>query len=903
MNESEFDVIFLTETWLEDDMDLEKLRTEAVQDLGMRLEWLNRKKGVKKRGGGVAVLLKKEKFGPTRVIEAITRNEVECLVVLSDINKNKVVFLCVYCPPRKLPKTKVKSIVSDAICAVRAKWGPIPTVVAGDLNDADFNLQDNLSFMSRIVSPITRRGHALDKVILSNVFTIIRSDTEDPLLSDDGLTRSDHKIMWCEVEIAFIDHEKRIETQGLRLKKNAKSIVDTAMVSVNWEHLNDLHPEIVAQRIHSALTALESECTRPVKYKKRYRDKPWVTAKVKKLIQRKNDIYKNSGYSESFRRIKREVERELSRLKKGYYKEKLESLQNSNTKQFYATVRSLNDPDNGDRFDITEATGVETEEEAVEILQEYFASLSNDYDLYKNVPDPFDEEFVQVSQEDVEEAMKKVKISGVGVIGDVSPMVLKLVKPYLARPITILANQMLREEMWPRLYKTETGKLVPKVAVPQKCKDVRLVSMTPYISKVMERILLARIDQVWKSNENKTQMGAKKGIGTSHVLAEIIQEAVNIKAKGEVPGLVFFDFSAAFNSGHKSQMLEGCQLLGVNGKELSLISDFLSDRRLVIKVGQHQSSGIDMERGGCPAGSYLGMQMYVANTDRYDMYFPNDVMRRSFVDDITSVASIMKNPIGMVHDNDGIHAVYDSSKMQDICDAMARFAQEKSYKLNVKKTKLMLMQKSNDVTSNKLVVKMGEEYLETVEVFKLLGVWIDSDLSFDYHIKKVEEKCAKRIWILRNLRNNGATIKSCALVYVSQIRSIIEFAAPILMPFLTLKQMGRLESIQSRALKVIVGFQFNSETARNMCNLPKVEERFKKLTENFVLKEYKNGNKLNWFRERVQLSQQLRNRRKIEEVSTMKDFEFNGPINYYRRLLNSLLENQPLHCHCENIED
>ena len=288
----------------------------------------------------------------------------------------------------------------------------------------------------------------------------------------------------------------------------------------------------------------------------------------------------------------------------------------------------------------------------------------------------------------------------------------------------------------------------------------------------------------------------------------------------------------------------------------------------------------------------MGMQMYIANSDAYDKYFPNDVMKRSFVDDITSVASKMKNPIGLVHDDNGIHAVYDSSKLQEVCDAMARFAEEKSYKLNAKKTKLMLMQKSTDVTSNKLVVKMGEEYLETVEVFKLLGVWIDSDLSFDYHIKKVEEKCAKRIWILRNLRKNGATIKSCALVYVSQIRSIIEFSAPVLLPFLTMKQMGRLESIQSRALKVIVGFQYNSETARYMCNLPKITERFQKLTENFVIKEYKSGNKLNWFRERVQLRQELRNRRKIEDISTMKDFEFNGPINFYKRLLNSLLENQ-----------
>ncbi len=416
--------------------------------------------------------------------------------------------------------------------------------------------------------------------------------------------------------------------------------------------------------------------------------------------------------------------------------------------------------------------------------------------------------------------------------------------------------------------------------------------MTPYISKVLERIILKRIEDDWRANENKTQMGAKKGIGTCHVLAEILQEVIDIKANGDVPGLVFFDFSAAFNSGHKRQMLEECRALGVNGKEEALIADFMSDRRLVIKAGETQSSGINMERGGCVAGSYLGMQMYIANTDKYDKYFPADVMKRSYVDDITSVAKIMKTPIGLIHDEDGIHAVYDSSKMQEICDAMQKFSSEKDYKLNVKKTKLILVNRSTDVTSNKLLVKMKNEFLETVTVFKLLGVWIDSDLDFDYHIGKVEEKCAKRIWILRNLRKNGISIKSCVIVYKSQIRSILEFSAPILQPFLNAKQMGRLESIQSRALKVIVGFQYNSETARQMCGIDKLSERFQSLTENFVWKEYTLGNKRGWFKERVELSQSLRNRRKIEEVSTMKDFEFNGPINYYRRLLNNLIDNR-----------
>ena len=82
-----------------------------------------------------------------------------------------------------------------------------------------------------------------------------------------------------------------------------------------------------------------------------------------------------------------------------------------------------------------------------------------------------------------------------------------------------------------------------------------------------------------------------------------------------------------------------------------------------------------------------------------------------------------------------------------------------------------------------------------------------------------------------------------------------DYIVLLLLPLLNAKQIGQLEAIQSRALKIIVGFEHNSETARQMCGLEKISERFHKLTESFVWKEYQNGNKRQWFQERLQLSQ------------------------------------------------
>ena len=50
---------------------------------------------------------------------------------------------------------------------------------------------------------------------------------------------------------------------------------------------------------------------------------------------------------------------------------------------------------------------------------------------------------------------------------------------------------------------------------------------------------------------------------------------------------------------------------------------------------------------------------------------------------------------------------------------------------------------------------------------------------------------------------------------------------------------------------------------------------------------------MGWFEERNQIDKMLRNRRKFEEISTRNVGEFNGPLNYFKRRLNYLLQSEP----------
>ena len=84
--------------------------------------------------------------------------------------------------------------------------------------------------------------------------------------------------------------------------------------------------------------------------------------------------------------------------------------------------------------------------------------------------------------------------------------------------------------------------------------------------------------------------------------------------------------------------------------------------------------------------------------------------------------------------------------------------------------------------------------------YKLLGVYISEDLSWNAHIDK---KANKRLYPLRTLKKSNLTIMQSVQVYCSIVRSVLEYAFPVwaALP----KYLGDvLESVQKRALRIVL---------------------------------------------------------------------------------------------------
>jgi hypothetical protein len=142
--------------------------------------------------------------------------------------------------------------------------------------------------------------------------------------------------------------------------------------------------------------------------------------------------------------------------------------------------------------------------------------------------------------------------------------------------------------------------------------------------------------------------------------------------------------------------------------------------------------------------------------------------------------------------------------MQEVLDAMNDWALKNKMKLNAKKTKDMWICFKDAIPEPPSLV-IGNDTIERVSLFKLLGLWINNILKRNTHIQEITKKANKRLFYQRECRRANQPIKVGLIkltCYETKLRPVLEYAAPIwggLPQYLTYE----LESVQTRSLKII----------------------------------------------------------------------------------------------------
>ncbi|KAI8493073.1 hypothetical protein Bbelb_290770 [Branchiostoma belcheri] len=174
------------------------------------------------------------------------------------------------------------------------------------------------------------------------------------------------------------------------------------------------------------------------------------------------------------------------------------------------------------------------------------------------------------------------------------------------------------------------------------------------------------------------------------------------------------------------------------------------------------------------------------------------------------------------------------SNMQQDLNELSLWSQAGHMKLHPKKCKVLHIQfRKIPVTPSSLTVNNIE--VHQVKVLRVLGVIFQADLKWNSHVDSVCTKAYQRLYFLRKLKHFHLTTDDLLTVYTSYIRPILEYAAPVCHSGLPNKLNDRIEEVQRRALRVILGAEYTSYAAAcSHLGLPTLSSRRRTLTETFA---------------------------------------------------------------------
>ena len=158
------------------------------------------------------------------------------------------------------------------------------------------------------------------------------------------------------------------------------------------------------------------------------------------------------------------------------------------------------------------------------------------------------------------------------------------------------------------------------------------------------------------------------------------------------------------------------------------------------------------------------------------------------------------------------------SLMQESVDIAAKWTEENYMKLNKEKSKEMIISfaKNGNFRNTIPNIKIDGMDVEQVDHAKLLGVTISHDLSWNKHVENIVKKAGKILYMLYQLKRAGISQSDLVTVYLSVVRTVLEYACPVWHTNLQQYLSDNIESIQKRALKCIFRGSSYNET---LCNV------------------------------------------------------------------------------------
>ena len=651
--------------------------------------------------------------------------------------------------------------------------------------------------LKQAVKKATRKDAILDKIYTNFGQYYQEPDTRCPV----GL--SDHNVVVCcplESNYSKVGVVKQVATHVM--DHNSKVLFAQELKSVDWRSL--FIAPTVTEQFHMFQSTMDSLMDKyfPLKIVTRCSsDKPWVTDYFRELISKREYAW-NQKDTKLYNMYRNKVNRLSKTLASDFYKSEVAGLRVSDSRGWWKHVKNLLGLNSSYSLQsLADELFDGNLQQLADAINNFFLSVCDDLEPLDQYIVPPKPEFIpdeySVSVEMVERKLMSTMVTKSAGPDKIFNWVLHDLAGLISQPVCAIWNSSIHEGVVPTLWKSADVVPLPKVSTPQSIEsDLRPISLTSVIMKHLESFVGDWLWDFVSPHIDPYQYGGVRGTNTTHALTDLVQDLHADAEKGLINRLLFLDYKKAFDHVDHTILVQKIIKYGVPPFLTRWIASFLSRRKQRVKIGGILSEWGDLV-GSVPQGSSLGPLLYIIHI--------NDLRPQckhvKYMDDTTLKESFKK-------END--------SKMQQYLNYTLAWSKDNKCNINAKKTKDMVSSfRKVELDIPPLMIR--DQPIERVKHFKTLGVTLQDDLKWNIHTSNLCKKGSHRLFFLKRLKKCSVEPEELLGFFNTCVRPVLEYAAPVWATGIHQYEIDNLESIQKRAIRIILPGVDYSEALKTLC--------------------------------------------------------------------------------------
>ena len=492
----------------------------------------------------------------------------------------------------------------------------------------------------------------------------------------------------------------------------------------------------------------------------------WLSGEALQIAVKRREV-KSKGEKERYKHLNAEFQRIAKRDKKAFFSDQCKEIEENNrmgkTRDLFKKIRDTKGTFHAKMGSIKDRNGMDlTEAEDIkkrwqEYTEELYKKDLHDPDNHDGVITDLEPDILECEVKWALESITMNKASG----GDGIPVELfQILKDDAVKVLHSICQQIWKTQQWPQDWKRSVFIPIPKKGNAKECSNYRTIALISHASKVMLKILQARLQQYVNRELPDVQAGFRKGRGTRDQIANIrwIMEKAREFQKNIY--FCFIDYAKAFDCVDHNKLWKILKEMGIPDHLTCLLRNLYAGQEATVRTGHGTTDWFQIGKGvhqGCILSPCL-----------FNLY-AEYIMRNAGLEEAQAGIKIAGRNINNLRYADDTTLMAESEEeLKSLLMKVKEESEKVGLKLNIQKTKIMA---SGPITS----WEIDGETVETVSDFIFLGSKITADGDCSHEIKR-------RLLLGRKVMTNLDSIfKSRDITLPTKVRLVKAMVFPVVM--------------------------------------------------------------------------------------------------------------------------